>query len=335
MRRLLPVVALRALLAAVLVGALLSGCAETAAPIPEGITAGEAPDGPNAGTAASHGQPSRAESGVTVSRDGSQYVAKQTVTITNDFGGAAASDAKLETVNGGVTAKAWSGGGYESLVTLTGRAPTEQGARDALAKMSVTHTDKLASGRLSLDTEVHFPSSFGNQASGSGSIVLSAPAEPAYRITAESINGGATVTGLGGSSVSAHTTNGGIEVSGAFNTIDAGASNGGIELRGKANSVKADNDNGGIEADLEPTASGSYTFKTTNGGMEVSLHGPAGFDVSGDCVNGGISIDLDGGKDVGTQSRTHKHVQSGNYGTASIKVSVEASTVNGDIDISG
>lgn len=303
--------------------------------MPSGIPSGAVPQGDNAGTPSSHGEPAREESAVTVTRDGSQYVARKTVTLSNDFGGASAADVTLKTVNGGASAKSWSQGGYESLVSLTGRAPTEQQARDALAKMSVVHSDKLGSGRLTLSTEVKFPSTFGQQVSGQASIVLSTPPQPSYVLILKTVNGAVSSAGLGGSSISAQTTNGAVDVAGAFNSVTAGADNGGIDLAGKANSVKASTSNGRIEASLEPTASGSYRFTTVNGGIDVELRGSGAFDVEAGCVNGGVSIDLAGGEAVGSQSGKHKHVRSTGYDAAAVKVTVDADTVNGSIDIEG
>lgn len=322
-------------LLASLVGAGCIGEGGGSAVVPDGIPAGEAPTGANAGDSASHGQPQRADSAVTVTRDGSQYVAQQVVTVTNDFGGAALADVALETVNGGVTAKSWTQGGYESKVTLQGRAPTEQQARDALAKMTVVHDDRLASDRLTLSTEVRFPSSFGSNVNGQASIVLSVPPQPSYRLTLDSVNGGVGSAGLGGSSVSAHTTNGGVDVSGAFNSLTAGTTSGSIDLEGRANSVRAVTDNGAIDVRLEPTASGSYALETINGAIEATLVGPGAFDVEAGAVNGAVSVDLDGGEDVGSQSRTHKHVRSAGYDAAPIRLEVSAETVNGSIDVEG
>lgn len=312
--------------------AALSGCAGTGADVPDGIPAGSVPTGPNAGSSGPHGTPTRDESGVTVKQDGSMYTATKTVTFANDFGGAAQADVSLSTQNGGLSARPWSEGGYKDLATLQGRGPTEQAARDALGKLSVTHDDKVASGRLTLQTQGHFPSSFPNQESGSINIALSTPAQPAYRITAGSTNGGITVDGLGGPSIAAHTTNGGIEEAGAFNTVSATSTNGGIELSGIANSVTAHTDNGGLVADLKATSSGSYTFGTTNGGIDLTLGGKAAYDATADTVNGGLS--MHGGSAVGSQTRTHKHVQSDGYDSAAVKVVVKASTTNGGIDVS-
>jgi hypothetical protein len=314
---------------------LLAGCAGTSGQAPAGIPTGSAPTGAHAGSASSHANPAREESGVTVKHDGSSYTATKTVTFSNDFGGAAQADLALSTQNGGLRAHDWSQGGYQALTTLQGRGPTEQAARDALGRLSVTHSDRLASGRLTLQTQGHFPTSFPAQVSGSIDIALSVPAQPAYRITADSTNGGIQVDGLGGPSLAEHTTNGGIEESGSFNTVSATSTDGGIELSGIANSATASTDNGGIVAELKATASGSYTFGTTNGGMEVTLGGKAGYDVSADTVNGGVSVHLGGGSNVGSQSPNHKHVQSAGYDSNAIKVVVKASTTNGGIDISG
>jgi len=96
--------------------------------------------------------------------------------------------------------------------------------------------------------------------------------------------------------------------------------------------------NGGgtqVEYRVRVPAGAEVKFTTVNGGVDATLDGSAGFDVDASTVNGGVSVDLDGGQAVGSQSRTHKHVRSGDYSDEDIQVTVKATTVNGGVDVEG
>lgn len=283
----------------------------------------------NAGT---HGQFKRTESAVTVRQDGSQYVATKTVTLTNGASGASAIDLALDTINGGIDVAPSGTSGYEVVATLQGRASSEQAARDTLAKLKVVHEDRLASGRLTLDTEIQFPS----QSNGlAGSLKARVPAAPDLRVTADTSNGGVAVSGLSGPAATLSTTNGGISLAGDFTTATLSTSNGGIDVDGAVNILRATTTNGDIDGSVAPTASGTMTLETTNGLIDLVLEGGAdhGFDATADTSNGLTEITLDDGSPVGSQSRTHKQVRTDGYDGKAVRVKVTASTTNGGIDI--
>ena len=331
----------RAAFPVLLLTALLSGCVAEAddgighadGSAPAGIPAGEPAEGDGAGTAATHGQADRTDSDVTVTREGSQYVARKTVTLTNDFGGASHATMTLKTVNGGVEANAWDDGGYRTVARLSARATSEQEARDNLARLKVTHTDQLSNGRLTLSTVIAFPANVNNLG---GSLESDVPREPSYILNLATTNGGIGVGGLGGSSVAADTTNGGIDLQSSFNSVTLTTSNGGVVLDGTFNRGTVDTTNGGISGDIRSTASGSWDLETTNGGIDVDFDATgAGYDAEGSCTNGGIDLSFPGAEAVGTQSRTEKLVRTGGFSSKAIQVTIDASTTNGDVELSG
>lgn len=327
-----------ALLLALFATATLSGCLDDdssgGGAALDSIPSGSAPTGEGAGTPASHGNHDRSESAVTVSRNSNgDYIAKKTVTLTNDFGGAANADVELTTRTGGVQFKAGEGGGYEIVASLEARAATEQLARQNLALLKVVHSDRLGAGRLSLDTEVQFPNNVNNLVGG---LVAKLPASPSYRLTGLTNTGGAQASGLGGSLVSLSTDTGGVDVAGAFNTATLQADTGGIRINGVYNVVKATTDTGGINARIESSQTGSITLDSDTGGIDLRLLGPAGvgYDVQAEADTGGVSIAIGPTTDVGTQSRDHKHVRSAGFDEASIQVTVVATTSTGGVSVS-
>lgn len=324
---------LRSLVACCLLVATLSGCIAEEGPVagdaPAAIPSGAPPSGEQAGTTASHAQPTRVESAVTVTNNGGSWVARKTVTLRNDFGGASAADVTLITDTGGVDASDWSQGGYDIVASLSGSGQTEAEARSNLGKMKVSHTDSLSNGRLTLRTEITGP--------GGGGLKARLPTQPSYRLTLEADTGGVSTEGLGGSVLTMTTDTGGVDATGAFNTATLRTDTGGIDVEGTYNTLRATADTGGIDARVKASASGTYTFEVDTGGIDVVLTGGSnhGYDVEASTNTGGIDLDIDDASDVGTQSRTHKHVKSDGYDGKAIRLKITAETGTGGVDVSG
>ncbi|HUR25707.1 MAG TPA: hypothetical protein VM327_06825 [Candidatus Thermoplasmatota archaeon] len=325
----------RILLSGLLVAVLASGCFGDAGANLGGIPAGAAAEGPNAGTSSAHADPERTDGAVTVDLESGQFVARQTVTITNDFGGASKAAVALSTGAGGVSTRAWSEGGYKVVVVLQARALTESMARDGLEDLRVVHSDRLGSGMLTLATSVQFPSGGSDGVSRSGTITSNLPEEPAYSIELDAGSGGATSAGLGGPSIQADTGSGGISLEGAFGRMTADAGSGGVELAGIANMVVASTGSGGISARLKAGASGTWGFGTGSGGVDLTIvrDGAAAYDVEATAGSGGVDVGLTDGDEVGSQSRNHQHVRSEGYSDAPIQVAVEITTGSGGVDV--
>lgn len=305
----------------------------------EGIPEGQAPTGVAAGTASDHGQASRTETPVTVERAGSQWVAKQTVTYENDFGGASAATVKLSTDAGGVAARGWSSGGYKTVILLQARADSEADARAWLDRITVTHSDRLSGGRLSLATDVDLPDGDKpDRLSMSGGVTASLPKSPSYALEMDAAAGGASTQGLNGPSVDADVAAGGISVDGAFGRMVVAAAAGGVELLGTANDVTASADAGGIGARLRAGGSGGWAFDVDAGGLTLAIDRTAGdaFDVEGTVTAGGLSVDLSDGETLssgGGYTGGSKHVRSRGFDTAAVQVTIDASVTAGGLDV--
>jgi hypothetical protein len=330
----------RALLALFLVTSLAAGCVEPDADLvgaggdsgsgdaPDSIPSGDAPAGDNAGTSSAHGVAERTETGITVEKQGTNsYVARKTVTLRNDFGGASAADVTLTTAVGGIDADDWSDGGYRVVVHLATNGQTEQEARARMAQMKVAHTDTLSSGRLTLKTAVTGP--------GGGGIDADLPPEPSYRLTMSADTGGVSTSGLGGSVLTLDADTGGIQAFGSFNTVTLTTDTGGIEVEGVINSLRATVGTGGFSGAIEASATGTYTIDVDTGGIDLTLAGGSqhGYDVTADADTGGVSLDLPGSTAVGTQSSSHKHERTDGFTSKGIQTTVSASTGTGGVDV--
>ncbi len=311
---------------------LLAGClSDDTATIPDS-TEGSPAEGPGAGSKSSHGSADTAETPVTISRQGDQYIATKTVTYSNDFGGASSAKVSLETANGATSATAWEDGGYRVFVTMTGRGTTEQEARDRVALLRPSHTDGMTPSGLELKTKVAFPvASSGLAASIAGSY----PEEPAYQVDVKSSNGAARIESLRGPTCSAKTSNGLISIVATCETMQADTSNGLISIRGKFRSITAYTTNGMIDADVESLGTGKFAFTTSNGAVEVKLDGPAsvGYDVTGEVNVGRVSLDIPDSEAVGSQSAGNKHVRTIGFAQKAVQVTVTAETSTGSVEV--
>lgn len=299
--------------------------------VPDGAPA----EGPNAGTAEDHGRPQRTEGAVTVQRENGRSVARQTITLTNDFGGASQASVSLDTGAGGVTTRAWSEGGYRTVVLLEARAATDAEARSWLERLAVTHSDRLSGGSLALETAVDFPDGPHNGVNLAGTITATLPEEPSYAIELDAGSGGAVSTGLNGRSISADTGSGGVSIEGAFGRIEVDTGSGGIDLDATANSVVASAGSGGISARLRAGDGGLWAFDAGSGGVDVDIVRGSGdaFEVEADVGSGDLQVSLSDGEAVGRQTDDHAHARSAGFDEAEIQVRIVADTGSGGISI--
>lgn len=344
--------ALRAAVAATLLG-LLAACGggggnQIHADQPTGR---DAPSGgAGNGSAATHGQPARTDGAVEVSRDGNNYVARRRVEIRNDFGGASRADVTLTVPNGEVVALANGGGGYGMELVLEARAGSEADARRGLDSISVTHSDALASGTLTLNTAVQFaaleagtsPLPGGISIGGGGgsttierqaSLVAGLPPAASYALKPSASNGEVRVSGLSGSLADLDTANGELTLNGRWDRARLSGSNSIVSVSGDYADLDVGVSNGFIEAALQVRRSLSADFETANGEIDVAVEGSAGYDLVADTTSGSARIDVAGTVAVGEQTATSAHRRSSDYDSRAVKAQIGASTTNGNIDI--
>ncbi|MDD5502324.1 MAG: hypothetical protein PHH26_02540 [Candidatus Thermoplasmatota archaeon] len=272
-----------------------------------------------------HGTPIIDESAVSTSQDDSgKWHATKTVTITNGFGGADECSLGLDTVNGGILVQAWNEGGYKTVANLEGMGDTEQQAKNNLESLTVTHSDELSGGRISLKTAVDVENSlgilpidiFGNDWQNKcATISACVPQSAFYTVDASTTNGDvAATTSLRGEKFTARTTNGAAICSGGFNSLDISTTNGAIEV------------------EIASAASGAYNLETTNGAisMRVKNNGDYGYDVSCKTTNGMLTIYLSNTETI-EESDTSKHVRTEYYGSREIQIKATLNTTNGAI----
>lgn len=210
------------LLLTALVAAGLAGCASPpgdAAPLDPAPPAfrsehfqGDPSQGTPTGTAGSHGAPQR-DDGIVESGLGSPLQfpgawARRTVTIENDFGGAAQGLVFAGLDAGSITIRAGDGDNYQLQATLEASGFTEQDARDALDRIDLAHDDVMEPDGLRLTTVVKqrpaqqvLPMVNINVGGWVWvDLILTLPQGPAYDLAADASFGEIDVSGLRGPS---------------------------------------------------------------------------------------------------------------------------------------
>jgi len=347
---------LLALATVALAMAALSGCTSnsttdagsepTPAAFQEPLFASEPDQGtPAGGSGGSHGQPQRddgqVETGMTPTQVPGAY-ARQTVTITNDFGGASDGIVVVDASAGAIQVQSADRDGYLVEATLEVRAATEVDARAMLERSHFLHTDDLAGTVLTLTDKVEVDRAADGlptdpwvrvglpQPTLVVTLVITVPVGPAIDLTASAASGGLSVSDVHGPSLDLSTASG--SISGTNLAMDDAT------VSTASGSVDLDNLVGGtLDAS---TSSGSITAtKLVVPDVEASTS-------SGSIDLAGAIDDLDASSSSGSIQVDAQPAASGTYdlssasGSIEVKLPsdghayhVEAGTSSGSIDV--
>jgi hypothetical protein len=301
---------LLALLAVASLAASLSGCAspdpEPLPPEPaeegfdDALFQGTPDQGAPAGDASGHGEPRRedgpVEAGMTPPLQfPGMFWARQLVTISNGFGGAALGHAFFGIDAGHVSIETAEGDGYSIEILSESYGMTEQEARDALGRVEVAHTDDLQADGLHLSTVVRqadpsspLPFVFVGSSHAWVEVRVTLPESPAYELSADASSGEVSVSGVRGPSIQLTTSSGDVLVDRVHaGTLSVETSSGNVEL----DTVQAD--------DLQASASsGDVTGAALRVGKALVDTSSGGIDLQGaidtleaDASSGGIALD--------------------------------------------
>lgn len=227
--------------------------------------------------------------------------AKQTDEWTRSYKLASGGRLELINVNGRITAEASDGNTVELRAERTAKAPSDEAARDLLAKIEM----REEVGDTKVRIEVRPP----RMRSSGLELKWTLKVPKGVAVDLRTVNGGVKMIGLQGD-VRARSTNGGITGTGLVATnIDAAVTNGGVEIE-LANSP----------------SSGSIELDSVNGGLTLTLPTDSKADISARCVNGGISVT---GLEVQLQGEQSKRRLEGKLNGGGMRVQME--TVNGGV----
>lgn len=262
------------------------------------------------------------------------FTATRVVTVSNDDGAAAAAVVTLLNQIGDITA-APSSSGYQIQVTLRADAPSEQQARDALATMTVVHSDSLGGETLYLTNEVRFAQYSQDNVSRVAAVAASLPPALAYRLFERTGVGSAASSGLDGRYAQLHASTGGVTLSGAWDTALLDSDVGSVTASGDFASLQASSSIGSVTATLSGTRNTQAWLDSSNGDIDVTVTRTldSGFDLEGTTEVGTVLIVVAGTDPVGTQTGEHGHYRSANYASSTPQVRVVGRTFIGDVTL--
>ena len=217
-----------------------------------------------------------------------------------------ASGATVEILNTNGAIKVEPGEGNTLVVEaiITARGATPEDAKKTLDKVEMAEEASASRVRL----EAKYPRELGRHG-----------IEVAYTIRAPK-----------SAKLSLETTNGRVQVDGAFAAVKAETTNGGVYGEGLGGSVVASTTNGEIKLKMAALGGDGVSLETTNGSIDLRLPSDAKATLSARCVNGGIKVaDLPFEKS-GEGSR-RKLDGAINGGGAALRLE----TVNGSIRVGG
>lgn len=330
------------LLALILTAALLSGClveesgtdgtlsTDDDAQGPAQVTAAEQAEQPSSEPAPAqpHGTPQRTDGAITTGTDPQTYPgawARQSITITNDFGGATLGDLAASISAGSIVVRSADREGYLVEATLESRAGTEAEARAILERAHLEHTDVLDGSTLFLQDSVRVdpasapapapapilpPDLITVDAGQTGvrvDLVITVPLAPAIDLDADASSGDVTVSDLHGPRLDVSTSSGSIGVLLArMADVDLSASSGDVTVEDLvADTFTASTSSGDVFGKtlvlgdvVVSTSSGSATLQGTMDDIDAdSSSGDLTFDAT-PANSGTYSFDASSGEVV-------------------------------------
>ncbi len=311
-----------------------------------------------------HGEPKRedgpAEANLEPSRLG--WHASRTVTISNDFGGAAWAAVALDNSAGSVTVEPWGGSGYHVTVVLHATGGTQEEALDHLDTLHVVHEDRLEPEpeRLILATGVErddLSSPVGQVGLGVNrwaDVLLQVPPSPGYDVAIDvssadvsvrdlsggslvldTSSGDASLTNMIASSFVFDTSSGDVVFSGRADRIAGDTSSGDVQITAIVNDLAMDTSSGDLTISAEPAASGTYVVDSSSGDVEIRVpDGPRhGYWAMARTSSGDIYVQLESAEPVGDQDEERVHVVTPDLDTRAVATRIVVATSSGDIGI--
>lgn len=282
-------------------------------PVPEGEEAATAP----------HGEPVVTEGAIESGMDLQQVPgawARQTITVTNDFGGATLGSLWAAIAAGSITIKSEAREGYLVECVLESRAATEADARSQIERAELVHEDALDGATLRLRDHVEVqppvttplplpPGVTVNLGDPTLAVhfTIVVPVGPAIELVADAASGDISVEDLAGPLLDVSTASGDVSLASlAMQETLVGTASGDIGIQGLvADSLQVSTSSGDVSASDLSVASVSASSSSGDLGLEGTIDdldvGTSSGDVSVDATptaSGGYSVSTASG-DVG------------------------------------
>lgn len=213
---------------------------------------------------------------------------------------------EISNVNGKIDVVAWDRNDVEVVAKKTGRAATQEAAKEALGRIQIVDSTKDGVVRVETKIDRSGGGLFGNN-NGQVEYTLRVPT---------------------GADLTLSTVNGGVEIDGGTGRIVAEATNGGIRARGVAGPVEASTTNGGVHLDLTAVHADGVKMECTNGGLHLLLPADARATISARVTNGGIDTS---GLEMQTRGESTRRRLDADLNGGGARIQIEGT--NGGINI--
>ena len=258
-------------------------------------------------------------SGVGVLPTAGAFCAKRVVRVEGQVAGLSRLDVDLQTFNGNVDLAGGRGDAWSLEAVLTARGASEEEARASLERIAFAWSH-VEGGRHFLAAVAETPSPSSGRAA---SLAVTLPRGLVLVAAAATSNGGIHVEDVATDGLSAHTSNGNVEVDASVTQADLRTSN------------------GQVEAALSPTGPGRISAGTSNGAIHLTLPEDArhGYELDAKTSNGRVTINLRDGETKRPPSNPYYDPQNeasfttSGYASRAIRSVVHLTTSNGGITV--
>ena len=239
---------------------------------------------------------------------------------------------KVDNLNGPVTVSTWDRNEYEVKAVVKARGFSQNEADQNLVKMTVSLSKDVVAGRQQLILKYDYPNTLNPPYSVEVAVKL--PTSSEIDLNLRSSNGEIALTGISkGGTISLSSSNGRFIFTNVFaDTITGSTSNGGIEGRVEAGVMEVSTSNGRIALTITGAVSGSYDLSTSNGLVEISAPSSAGYRLTAKTSNGAIDFSLPN-LSYSKDTNTEKSAQTTGYDSFVVKMVIDVSTSNGNVEI--
>jgi DUF4097 and DUF4098 domain-containing protein YvlB len=214
---------------------------------------------------------------------------------------------EVRNVNGRIEVVKGEGNVVEVVAKKTGRAASQEAAKDALQRIQII--DTTSGGVIKVETKLERSGGgLFNHSSGQVQYTVRVPADAELKLS---------------------TVNGGVEITGINGRVTAEATNGGVIGRDLGGPVEASTTNGGVDVDFA-AISGDVKLECTNGGVRIRLPKDAKATISARVTNGGIDVE---GVDLQTRGESTRRRLDADLNGGGARI--ELGGTNGGIDIRG
>jgi hypothetical protein len=239
----------------------------------------------------------------------------------------------VDIFNGGVEVSTWDRDEYQFTALIRAKGTSDDDAQRNLETLVLDLDESTVLGKRKLVLRHNISPMRTNYYSISVEVRL--PADAVIDLNLDSSNGGFTLTDMDCGRIELSTSNGGVtfnDVTG--DTVLVDTSNGGVRGDLDATDVNVDTSNGGIKLTLPSTRSGRYVLDTSNGviNLDLSASSEVGYDLKLSTSNGGLSVSLP--DMVYSLNRdTRKEAKTEGFSGKDVKITIDAGTSNGGMDI--